>query len=214
MLDTGPSDEDLLGDAGVARDWGEQEYTLYERITLRPSLAVTGIVGGYPGPGVKGIIPARAVAKLNIRLVADQDPREVERLFREHIAQVAPPTVRATLRTLSGAKPVLMDPTQRAMGAAAFAYRHGFGAPPVFLRSGGTIPIVSTFKEVLGIPTVLMGFGLPDDRIHAPNEKFHLPNFYRGISTSLWFLAAMGAAKYQGFRPRTEEVEWSIAYDH
>lgn len=196
MLHTGPSDEDFLRDAGVGEGWGEQGYTLYERTTVRPSLAVAGIVGGYQGPGVKRVIPARAVAKLNIRLVPDQDPPEVDRLFREHIARVTPSTVRATVRTHSRAKPVLMDPSHSAMRAAALAYRQGFGAPPVFLRSGGTIPVVSTFQEVLGTPTVLMGFALPDDRIHAPNEKFHLPNFYHGISTSLWFLAAMAAAKH------------------
>jgi acetylornithine deacetylase/succinyl-diaminopimelate desuccinylase-like protein len=97
------------------------------------------------------------------------------------------------------------------MRAAAAAYRRGFGKLPVFLRSGGTIPIVSTFKEVLRIPTVLMGFALPDDRIHAPNEKFYLPNFYRGISTSLWFMALMGRIKRQGVSRRPEEAEWSTA---
>ena len=214
MRHTGPPNEDILRDAGVAKGWGEQEYTLYERTTVRPSVAVAGIVGGYQGPGVKGVIPARAVAKLNIRLVPDQDPSEADRLFREHIARVTPPAVRSTVRTHSSAKPVLMDPSHRAMRAAALAYRRGFGATPVFLRSGGTIPVVSTFQEVLGIPTVLMGFALPDDRIHAPNEKFHLPNFYRGISTSVWFLATMGAMKHRRFRPRTEGLEWSMAYGH
>jgi acetylornithine deacetylase/succinyl-diaminopimelate desuccinylase-like protein len=210
MRETGPSDEDLLRDGGVARGWGEQGYSLYERTTVRPSLAVAGIAGGYQGPGVKRIIPAHALAKLNIRLVPDQDPREVDRLFREHIARVTPPTVRATVRTHSRAKPVMMDPSHRAMRAAALAYRKGFGASPVFLRSGGTIPVVSTFQEVLGIPTVLMGFALPDDRIHAPNEKFHIPNFYNGINTSLWFLTALTAVKREKVLPAREELSWSM----
>jgi acetylornithine deacetylase/succinyl-diaminopimelate desuccinylase-like protein len=103
--------------------------------------------------------------------------------------------LRATVRTLSGARPALIDPEHPAMAAAALAYRRGFGTAPVLLRSGGTIPILNTFQQMLGIPTVLMGFALPDDRIHAPNEKFHLPNFYNGIATCIWFLAAIGAGR-------------------
>jgi len=211
MFETGPSDEDILREAGIAQGWGEVGYTLYERTTVRPSLAVAGLVGGYQGPGVKRVIPARALAKVNLRLVPDQDPREIDLLFRRYIARVTPRTVRSTVRTHSHAKPVLMNPAHPAMQAAAFAYRRGFGAPPVFLRSGGTIPVVSAFQEVLRVPTVLMGFALPDDRIHAPNERFHLPNFYNGITTSLWFLAAMGALTHPELQPGTEGVG-SMAY--
>jgi acetylornithine deacetylase/succinyl-diaminopimelate desuccinylase-like protein len=126
-------------------------------------------------------------------LVPDQDPAEVDNLFRKHVARVTPPTVRSTVRTLSGAKPALVDPYHPAMRAAAWAYRKGFGVAPVLLRSGGTIPILNTFQEVLNLPTVLMGFALPDDRMHAPNEKFHLSNFFNGIATSIFFLAAIAA---------------------
>jgi acetylornithine deacetylase/succinyl-diaminopimelate desuccinylase-like protein len=195
MACTGPSDAQILRDAHTADGWGESGYTLYERLTLRPALTVNGITGGYQGPGGKGVIPARARAKLSFRLVPDQDPRKIDRLFRAHIARIVPPTMRAEVRTLSGAKPALVDPKHPAMAAAALAYRKGFGAAPVLLRSGGTIPILSTFQEMLGIPTVLMGFALPDDRIHAPNEKFHIPNFYNGIKTCIWFLAAIGAGR-------------------
>jgi acetylornithine deacetylase/succinyl-diaminopimelate desuccinylase-like protein len=214
MARAGPSDQDILGQAGVAEAWGESGYTLYERTTVRPSMVVAGVAGGYQGQGIKRIIPGRALAKLNVRLVPDQDPREIDLLFREHIARVTPPTVRAAVRTHSRAKPVLLDESHRAMRAAAVAYRHGFGASPVFLRSGGTIPVVSAFQDVLGIPTVLMGFALPDDRIHAPNEKFHLPNFYRGIATSSWFLAAMGATRLHELRPTAEEPERCMAHGH
>jgi acetylornithine deacetylase/succinyl-diaminopimelate desuccinylase-like protein len=193
MARTGPSDPQILRDARVAEGWGESGYTLYERLTIRPALTVNGITGGYQGPGGKGVIPARARAKISFRLVPDQDPREIDRLFRAHIARIVPSTMRASVRTLSGAKPALVNPKHPAMAAAALAYRKGFGAAPVLLRSGGTIPILNTFQEMLGIPTVLMGFALPDDRIHAPNEKFHLPNFYNGIATCIWFLAAIGA---------------------
>jgi acetylornithine deacetylase/succinyl-diaminopimelate desuccinylase-like protein len=214
MVRVGPQDGQVLQDAGATKGWGECGYTLYERTTIRPALTVNGILGGYQGPGGKGVIPARALAKLSFRLVPDQDPREVDRLFRQHIARITPPTVRSRVRTLSGAKPALVSRRHPAMRAAAIAYRKGFGATPVFLRSGGTIPVVNAFQRVLGVPTVLMGFALPDDRMHAPNEKFHLPNFYNGIATSLWFLATIGTAKDVKVQPRAEELEWSTAYDH
>lgn len=188
----GPGNAQILRDAGAEKGWGEPNYTLYERTTIRPALTVNGIVGGYQGPGVKAVIPARAAAKLNLRLVPDQDPRQIDRLFREYIARIAPPALNVAIRTRLLAKPALVDRSHPAIRAAAFAYRRGFGARPVFLRSGGTIPVVSSFQEVLGIPTVLMGFALPDDQMHAPNEKFHLPGFYRGVTTCIWFLASVG----------------------
>jgi acetylornithine deacetylase/succinyl-diaminopimelate desuccinylase-like protein len=203
MAEYGPSDEEILRDAQAKRDWGERGDSLYERTTIRPSLTVTGIVGGYSGPGVKSVIPARAVAKLNIRLVPDQEPMEIASLFREHIASITPSAIRSAIRIISSARPVQLSPRHPAMRDAAFAYRKGFGASPVFLRSGGTIPIVSTFQEVLRIPTVLMGFGLPDDRIHAPNEKLHLPSFYKGIDTSIWFFSAIGARNREAERAFT-----------
>jgi acetylornithine deacetylase/succinyl-diaminopimelate desuccinylase-like protein len=195
MARTGPSEDQILRDARVRQGWGESGYTPYERLTIRPALTVNGITGGYQGPGGKGVIPARARAKLSFRLVPDQDPRKIDRLFRAHIARTVP-SMRAVIRTLSGARPALVDPNHPAMAAAALAYRKGFGAAPVLLRSGGTIPILNTFQETLGIPTVLMGFALPDDSIHAPNEKFHIPNFFNGIKTCIWFLAAIGAGRY------------------
>jgi len=193
MARHGASDEQILRDAGAARGWGERGYSLYERTTVRPSLSVTGITGGYQGDGVKAVIPSRATAKLNFRLVPDQDPQEIERLFRQHIALITPPTVRTSVRTFLAARPALIDRRHPAMLAGARAYLHGFGAAPVFLRSGGSIPIVNHFQELLGVPTVLMGFALPDDRIHAPNEKFHLPNFFRGVETCRRFLEEIGA---------------------
>ena len=191
MAQSGRSDWQILRDATVESGWGEQGYTLYERTTIRPALTVNGITGGYQGSGGKGIIPARALAKLSFRLVQDQDPREVDRLFRNYIARITPPAVRSVVRTLSSAKPASINPADPMMLAAAHAYRNGFGAAPVFLRSGGTIPVVSIFQETLKVPTVLMGFALPDDRIHAPNEKFHLLNFSKGIATCIWFLEAV-----------------------
>ena len=192
MMRNGASDEQILRDAQADRGWGERGYSLYERTTIRPSLSVTGIAGGYQGEGVKAVIPSRATAKINIRLVPNQDPREIERLFRQHIIRITPPTARATVRTFLAARPALLDRHHPTMVAASRAYLHGFGAAPVFLRSGGTIPIVNHFQELLGVPTVLMGFALPDDRIHAPNEKFHLPNFFKGIATCRRFRRGRG----------------------
>jgi acetylornithine deacetylase/succinyl-diaminopimelate desuccinylase-like protein len=189
MRKTGPSDQMILRDAKAARAWGERGYTLYELTTIRPALTLNGIVGGYQGEGSKAVIPSHAVAKINMRLVPDQDPQQIDAVFRSHIARVTPRTVRTSIRTVLAANPALVERNHPAMRAAARAYVKGFGRAPVFLRSGGTIPVVNTFQQMLGIPTVLMGFALPDDRIHAPNEKFHLPNFYRGIVTCISFLA-------------------------
>jgi acetylornithine deacetylase/succinyl-diaminopimelate desuccinylase-like protein len=160
---------------------------------------VNGVIGGYGGPGAKGVIPARALAKLSFRLVPDQNPRQIDRLFRHHVARITPASVQSAVRTLSGTGPALIDPAHPALRAAAAAYRRGFGAVPALLRSGGTIPVVSTLQQRFRIPTVLMGFALPDDRMHAPNEKFHIPNFLRGIATSIWFLAEVGALRRPAF---------------
>jgi acetylornithine deacetylase/succinyl-diaminopimelate desuccinylase-like protein len=188
MERNGPADKQILRDAETEAGWGERGYSLYERVTVRPSLTINGISGGYEGVGGKAIIPSRALAKLSFRLVPDQDPREIEMIFRRHISRITPSTVKSIVRTNQLAKPAVIDRHHPALHAAAVAYCKAFGASPVFLRSGGSIPVVSTFQRVLSIPTVLMGFALPDDRIHAPNEKFHLPNFYKGVETSIWFL--------------------------
>jgi acetylornithine deacetylase/succinyl-diaminopimelate desuccinylase-like protein len=195
MRDVGPSDAQILRDAGATMGWGESGYSLYERTTIRPALMLTGIVGGYQGSGVKAAIPTHAVAKLNFRLAPDQDPDEIDRLFREYVAQIAPLGVQTRVRTLMRAKPALVDRTHPAIVVAARAYQQAFGAPAVFLRNGGTIPVVNLIQDALKIPVVLMGFGLPDDRIHGPNEKIHLPNFFKGVETSIRFLAQMGTLR-------------------
>jgi acetylornithine deacetylase/succinyl-diaminopimelate desuccinylase-like protein len=199
MREIGPSDARMLRDAGATKAWGEPGYSLYERTTIRPALTVCGVVGGYQGPGVKAAIPARAVAKLNFRLAPDQDSREIDELFREYVARITPSGVRTRVRTLMRAEPALIDRADPALMAAARAYRQAFGGPAVFLRSGGAIPVVNLFQKILEIPVVLMGFGLPDDRIHAPNEKFHLPNFHKGIETSIRFLAEMSVQRTAPF---------------
>lgn len=188
MARVGPRDQEIRRHAGAARGWGERGYTLYERTTVRPALNLTGLTGGHQGVGGKSIIPARAIAKIDIRLVPDQEPQEIERLFRAQLCRLTPPTVHSEVRTFFRTKPALVNRKHPAMRAAWAACRHGFGVSPVFVRSGGSIPVVNEFQELLGAPTVLMGFALPDDRIHAPNEKFHLANFFRGIETCICFL--------------------------
>ena len=188
MAANGPTDKQILRAAGTQFAWGEPGYSLYERTTIRPALTITGIGGGYQGEGVKSIIPTGAMAKFNFRLVPDQEPRQIERLFRQHIANICPPSIRYSINRHLAAYPVVIDRQHPAMQSASTAFEKGFGVRPAMIRSGGTIPIVSSFQELLGIPTVLMGFGLPDDRIHASNEKFHLPNLFRAITTIIAFL--------------------------
>ena len=205
MARVGPSDGKLLEDGKVEQGWGEPGYSLYERTTIRPALTLNGIIGGYNGPGVKGVVPTHATAKLSFRLVPDQDPAGVGKVFREFVARVAAEAVRVSTRTFAPVQPALIDRQHPAVRAAALAYKKGFGAYPVFLRSGGSIPIVNTVQKMLGMPAVLMGFGLPDDRIHAPNEKFHLPNLYRGIETSIWYLSI--AARVLAHQNRAGQFE-------
>ncbi len=191
-------EESFRREAGVSRLWGEAGYTTLERISARPTLDVNGIWGGFTGEGGKTIIPARASAKISMRLVPNQDPDRIFRLFSEHVQQLAPPEVHVEVRDLVGAVPVLIDRDIPEMQAAVKAYKLGFGNTPVFTREGGSIPVVGMFIEKLGIPTILMGFGLPDDRLHSPNEKFSIENFYKGIRTSIYFLDALAADKRMG----------------
>jgi acetylornithine deacetylase/succinyl-diaminopimelate desuccinylase-like protein len=191
---TGPSDDAVLREAGAEVPWGEGGYSIYERLTVRPSLAITGIQGGHTGHGPKGVIPRRAVAKMSFRLVADQDPDEIERLVRSFFARIAPPTVRYTVQTHIRSRPALIERQHPAMRAAVRAYMRVFGRTPQWVRSGGSIHIVSELARVLGIPTVLMGFASPGDSLHGPNEKFSMKNFQRGILTSVSFLEEFGRA--------------------
>jgi acetylornithine deacetylase/succinyl-diaminopimelate desuccinylase-like protein len=187
MATQGPSDASIIADASAAAAWGERGYTAYERTTIRPSVSVNGVSGGYQGPGGKAVIPGRATAKLSFRLVPGQDPVRVEKLLRDHLRRVMPRGVKAELEFRAAALSAEIDRNHPIMRAAARAYEAGFGRAPVFLRSGGTIPVVNNLSEVLAAPVVLMGFALPDDGMHAPNEKFHLPQLMRGIATVIAF---------------------------
>ncbi len=177
-----------LAETGAPQAWGEPEFTLVERLGARPTLDVNGIIGGYTGPGGKTVLPSSVHCKLSMRLVPDQDPQEIAQLFRDYVQSIVPPTVTVTINGRGGAPATITDRHIPAMQAAVAAIEASFGKKPVFMREGGSIPVVGQFQEFLGLETVLMGFGLPDDRIHAPNERFYLPNFYRGIETSIRFL--------------------------
>jgi acetylornithine deacetylase/succinyl-diaminopimelate desuccinylase-like protein len=128
-----------------------------------------------------------------MRLVPDQDPDEIADLVAKYLSSLAPPTVELETRILGTAQPATIDYEAPVIQAADRAYELGFGAKPVYMRGGGTLPIISEFQEVLGVPVVMMGFGLPDDNAHAPNEKLHLPTFYRGIETLIHYFALLGA---------------------
>ncbi len=184
-----------LAQAGVEQDWGERAYTIVERTTARPTLDVNGIWGGYTQPGVKTVLPAKARAKISMRLVPDQCPNEIIRLTEDYLRQIAPPSVKVEVRGLHTGEGAIVRRDSPAMQAAFRAYAESFGRPPIWVREGGSLPVVASFQRALGIETVLMGFGLPDDRLHAPNEKFHLPNLYRGIEALIWFLNLLGNAE-------------------
>jgi acetylornithine deacetylase/succinyl-diaminopimelate desuccinylase-like protein len=185
--------QEWLREAGVQRDWGEPTYTIVERTTARPTLDVNGIWGGYIQAGAKTVLPSKAFAKISMRLVPDQKPAEITRLIRDYLIELAPPTVDVRVRELHGGEGAIVRRDSPAMKAAFQAYAKAFGTEPVFVREGGSIPVVATFQDVLGIETILMGFGLPDDRLHSPNEKLHLPNFYKGIETVIHFMKFLGA---------------------
>jgi acetylornithine deacetylase/succinyl-diaminopimelate desuccinylase-like protein len=180
--------EAWLPEAGVKADWGEPEYSIVERTTARPTLDVNGIWGGYIEPGAKTVLPSKAFAKISMRLVPDQDPARIMQLIRDYLLEIAPPEVSIEVRSLHSADSAIVRRDSPAMQAAFRAYAEVFGKEPIFERGGGSIPVVATLQKVLGIETILMGFGLPDDRLHSPNEKFHLPNFYKGIETVIRFM--------------------------
>lgn len=179
--------EKILAETGALQLWGESDYTVAERIGVRPTLDIHGIKGGFTGSGQKTVIPASVSAKVSMRIVPDQDAEEIARLFTEHILRLAPPTMEVSVQKLAAADGAVLDLSAPAMEAGMQAYERGFGRRPVYLREGGTLPVVSMFHKVLGVPVVMMGFGLPDDALHAPNEKFYLPNFYRGIDTAIHY---------------------------
>jgi len=183
-----PGNQKILADLDLPKGWGEAGYSLFERMTLRPALTINGLSGGYTGPGSKSVIPSKGVARLSMRLVPAQEPMEISHLLRRHIAAVKPPGVYTRLKITGGSAPVIVPRRHPALAAAARAIYNVWSVPPVFTRSGGTIPLVAQLQRRFDVPIILLGFGLPDDDIHAPNEKMSLSNFFRGVETVIRLL--------------------------
>jgi acetylornithine deacetylase/succinyl-diaminopimelate desuccinylase-like protein len=173
---------------GVANTKGEEGYSTIERASTRPTLDVNGIWGGYTGEGAKTVLPSKAYAKISMRLVPNQHPDKISRLFEEHIYRIAPDYVKVKVSHHHGGEPVVVPVDSKEFAAAAKAMETTFGKKPVPQRGGGSIPIVALFEQVLGVKTVLMGFGLDTDDIHSPDEHYGLFNFFKGIETIPYFL--------------------------
>ena len=180
----GYTDAILQKETGAPAAFGEAGYTTLERMWARPTCDVNGLVSGYGGEGAKTIIPATAVGKVSMRLVPNQNPEKIAAAFQAYVQEIAPAGVRVEVENLHNAAPVLVPRESEMMQAGMAALEQGFGAKPVFIREGGSIPIVGTFQECLKSPVLLLGYGLSTDNIHSPNEKFHLENFWRGARTS------------------------------
>jgi acetylornithine deacetylase/succinyl-diaminopimelate desuccinylase-like protein len=172
---------------------GEPARSVLERVWSRPTFEVHGIAGGFTGPGAKTVIPAKATAKVSFRLVPRQEPDKIIAAFRDWVKKNTPAGIQTEVRVLSAGPGLVVNPDHPAIQVAARAFGDVFGKPTVFIRSGGSIPIVGDFATHLGIPTILMGFGLPDDGLHAPNEKYKVENYYMGIMTVAHFLEQYGA---------------------
>lgn len=177
------SEEEYKADLGIKAVWGENGYTTIERTGIRPTLEVNGIWGGYIGEGAKTVLPSKAQAKISMRLVPNQKSDKITALFTKHFESIAPDYVQVKVTPHHGGEPAVTPIDSVAYKAAAMAITESFGKEPIPCRGGGSIPIVSLFEEVLGLKTVLMGFGLDSDNLHSPNEKYDIANYFKGIET-------------------------------
>jgi acetylornithine deacetylase/succinyl-diaminopimelate desuccinylase-like protein len=180
-------EEYLKNEVGSKELTGEPGFSVQERTWARPTLEVHGMPGGFTGAGAKTVIPAKAVAKVSMRIVPDMKPEEIFKLYSDYVMSILPKGIELKVKLLSMGEPSIIPTDNRFVQAATQAMKEVFNKDTVFIRSGGSIPIVSEFDKHLKIPSVMMGFGLPDDNLHAPNEKFHIPNYYRGIESLVRF---------------------------
>ncbi len=181
-------DKAYAKELGVNQLYGEKGFSTLERVWARPTLECNGIWGGFTGEGAKTVLPSRASAKISMRLVPNQSSTKVAKLFESYIKKIAPKTVAVTVRHLHGGEPAITPIDSPGVKAAIVALQKGFGKKPLYQREGGSIPIVVQFKQLLGLDTVLLGFGRPDENAHAPDEFIDLNNFFGGIKTSVHFL--------------------------
>ena len=172
---------------GIGEEWGEKGYSNLERTGTRPTLDVNGIWGGYTGEGAKTVLPGKAFAKISMRLVPHQSSQEIADIFTKHFESIAPKNVQVKVTAHHGGEPVVTPTDSIAYKAAAKAIKTTFGKDPIPTRGGGSIPIVALFESILGLKTVLLGFGLDNDNIHSPDEKFDVTNYYKGIETIPYF---------------------------
>lgn len=187
------SEEDYRAELGVAKLFGEEGFTTIERKWARPTFDVNGLSSGSSGEGAKTILPAEARARISMRLVPDQDPEKIVRLVTDFLRSVAPDTVRVDFRTHHASKPVILRRDGKHVRAAVRAFARAFGKEPVFVREGGSIPVVNAFQEELGLESLLLGIGLPDDDAHAPDEKIRIEDIYRGMILMAAFLEDLEA---------------------
>jgi len=192
------NEEGLREEVGATELAGEEGYGSLERIWARPTLDVNGLLSGYTGEGAKTVLPARAMAKVSMRLVPDQDYREIEQLFTAHVQSLAPPGVTVEVEALHGGQPWKAEPEGPLFGAAERALEQAFGRAPVYIREGGSIPIVQAFQTTFAAPVVLIGFGLPGENAHAPNEWLSLDNFHRGALSIALLYAELGREGGEG----------------
>jgi len=174
-------------DLGIDEVWGEKGYTTLERTGIRPTLDVNGIWGGYTGEGSKTVLPSKAYAKISMRLVPNQSSEKITQLFTDYFTSIAPPSVKVVVKPHHGGDPVVIPTDSVEFKAASMAMEKTFGKKPIPTRGGGSIPIVALFEKVLGIKSVLLGFGLDIDALHSPNESYGIFNYFKGIETIPYF---------------------------
>lgn len=177
---------------GAPELWGEAGYTPVERVGARPTLDVNGLLSGFTGPGSKTVIPSWAMAKISMRLVPDQDPKTVHQQLIQYLTEHAPKSVTWELTAMAGGPASVTDTHQPGTKALSLGLQAVWGKEPLFKREGGSIPVVTEMQNILGVDSVLTGFGLPDDNLHSPNEKLHLPTWYRGIDALIHFIFNLG----------------------
>jgi acetylornithine deacetylase/succinyl-diaminopimelate desuccinylase-like protein len=187
------SERNFAKELGVAQLQGEKGYTTLERIWARPSLDCNGIIGGFTTDGAKTVLPSVVMAKISMRLVPNQNPNKIARYFVKYIKSLAPKSVKVKIKNLHGANPILTPLDNPATVAATKAMEKAFGKKIVYMREGGSVPIVSVFAKKLKAPTVLMGLGLNSENLHSPNEHFNLRHFQLGIISSAYFMQEYSA---------------------
>ncbi len=179
--------EEYKKDLGIDEVWGEKGYSTLERTGIRPTLDVNGIWGGYTGEGSKTVLPSKAYAKISMRLVPNQSSEKVTKLFANYFTSIAPPSVKVVVKPHHGGEPVVTPTNSVEFKAASMAMEKTFGKKPIPTRGGGSIPIVALFEKVLGVKSVLLGFGLDIDALHSPNESYGIFNYFKGIETIPYF---------------------------